>query len=369
MDDINVYRKLQRHLNKMPVGFPATKSGLELQILKFVFTPEEAQIATKLKYQPEPLKIIYRRIKKTGISMEDLEQKLDKMYKKGEINFGKKVKGEKEIKYYFIAPFAIGFYEYQLNRMTKEFAQNARQYIETSFVKDEYNKTGIPQLRIIPIERSIDYEQSISNFDDFRSMIENVGEPIAIANCICRQSMDLLDKPCEKTCLRESCFSFRAAAKLYIDQGFARKITKDEALDILKKAEEDGLVIQSGNSQKPFVICTCCGCCCQILVSEKKLIEPAQFFATNYYAKVNPDLCEGCGICEKRCSMEAIQVIDNISHVNKTRCIGCGVCVTTCTAKAIKIHKKKDEIIPPKNTIATYNAIMEKKAELARDKT
>ena len=62
--------------------------------------------------------------------------------------------------------------------MTKEFTKDAREYLETVFVKDEYNKTGIPQLRTIPIEQSIDYEHAISSYDEFRSVIDNIGEPI-----------------------------------------------------------------------------------------------------------------------------------------------------------------------------------------------
>ena len=362
---LDVYRELQKHLDKMPVGFPATESGLELRVLQFVFTPKEAQLATKLKYQPGPLKKIYRKVKNMGISIEELEQKLNAMYEKGAINFGKRVEGGEEIKYYGCAPFAIGFYEFQLNRMTKEFVQDAREYTETSFIKDEYNKTGIPQLRTIPIEQSIDYELSISSYDDFRSVIENIGEPISVSECICRNGMALLGKPCEKTKLRESCFSFRTAARIRIDKGLARKITKEETLEILKQAEKDGLVLAPANSQRPFVICTCCGCCCDLLISQKKLANPAQFFATNFYAEVDTDLCEGCGICEERCNMDAIQIEDNISQVDKTRCIGCGVCVSTCATEAIKLYKKEEEIVPPKNTAATYMAIMDKKAELA----
>ena len=361
-----VYRELQKYLDTMPVGFPAAKSGLELRILQFIFTPEEAKLATKLKYQTEPLKKIYRRVKKSGISLEELEQKLDNMYKKGGIYFGKRIEGDKEIKYYACAPFAIGFYENQLNRMTKEFTKDAREYLETVFVKDEYNKTGIPQLRTIPIEKSIDYEHAISSYDEFRSVIDNIGEPIVVSECICRKGMALLGHPCEKTNLRESCFTFRAAAKVRIEKGIGREITKEEALEILKKNEEDGLVLQPTNSQRPFVMCTCCGCCCDLLISQKKLVEPAQFFATNFYAEVDRDLCEGCGTCEERCNMDAVHIEDNIAQVDKTWCIGCGVCVPTCEAEAIKLHKKEVEIVPPKNTVATYTAIMDRKAELAR---
>ena len=64
--------------------------------------------------------------------------------------------------------------------------------------------------------------------------------------------------------------------------------------------------------------------------------------------------------------MDAVHVEDATAVVDLARCIGCGACVPTCTSAAIKLYKKEGDIIPPKNTVATYLAIMDKKAELAR---
>jgi len=359
--ELDIYGSLQKHLNKMPVGFPATDSGVEIRILKHLFTQEQAKLALYLDYQPKPLNKIFRKVKKTGITLEDLERKLDEMYKKGIINFGE-VNGEK---FYGSAPLAIGMYEYQLNSLTEDFVRDMYQYFDEAFI-DEYNKSGVPQLRTIPIEQSIPYKQSISTYDNLRSIIDNIGEPIAVAECICRKAKDLVNDSCKKTELRESCFSFRRSAQFYIERGFAKEISKEEALQILKKAEEDGLVLQPGNSMRPMCICTCCGCCCELLVNQNKYPEPAQFFATNFYAEVDEDLCTGCGTCEERCNINAVYVEDAIAHVDRKRCIGCGVCVPTCTSEAIHLIKKEKEIIPPENTAATYKAIMDKKAELAR---
>jgi electron transport complex protein RnfB len=187
-----------------------------------------------------------------------------------------------------------------------------------------------------------------------------------VAECICKKAKDLIGEPCKRTNLRDICFSFRTAGKFYIDHGFAKEISKEEALEILEKAEEDGLVLQPGNSLRPMCICCCCDCCCELLVGQNRYPEPAQFFATNFYAKVDEDLCIGCGTCEERCNMHAVHVEDAIAHVDLKRCIGCGVCIPTCTSEAIKLYKKDEEIIPPKNTAATYMTIMDKKAELAR---
>jgi len=362
-DNLGIYRKLQQHLDKMPVGYPATESGIEIQILKHLFNPEQAEIALALGFYPEKVKKLHRKLKK--FSLEELVQKLDEMYFNGLINRGVREENGKEVKYYASAPLAIGMFEYQLNRLTPEFFKAVEEYFNQGFL-DEFNRTKIPQIRTIPIEETVEYEQAIASYDDLKQVIENIGGPIAVANCICRTGTDLIDEPCKKTDLRESCFSFRTAAKVYIEKGLGREISKEEAIKILEKAQEDGLVLQPGNSQRPMNICTCCGCCCGVLSHQNKLEEPAQFFATNFYAKVDPDECIGCGICEDRCNMDAVHVEDNIAVVNLARCIGCGACVPTCTSEAIKLYKKEKDIIPPKNTVATYLAIMDKKAELAR---
>ncbi len=361
----DIYRRLQEHLDTMPVGYPATESGIEIKILERLFTPEQAQIALNLKFQPEKIKTIYRRIKSTGISIEELEQKLDEMYFNGLINRGITNEGGIEVKYYASAPCVVGFYEYQLKKLTPEFYRDAEQYLREFFVH-EYNKTGIPQLRVIPIEESVEMEHVIANYDELRTLIEEIGNPIALSECICRKGKDLIGDSCKKTTLRESCFSFRNGAKSLIEKGDAREITKEEALKILDKAQDDGLVLQPGNSLRPLMLCTCCGCCCGVLTNQKMIPEPANFFATNYYAEVDEDLCIGCGTCEERCNMDAVHVENALAIVDKLRCIGCGACVPSCTSEAIKLYRKEDEIIPPKNTLATYMTIMDRKAELAR---
>ncbi|MBY9015312.1 MAG: 4Fe-4S ferredoxin, partial [Candidatus Lokiarchaeota archaeon] len=268
-ENIDYYRELQKHLDKMPVGYPATESGIEIKILKHLFTPEQAKIALKLNFIAEPLSKIYKRLKKSGFSLDELENKLDEMYFNGLINRGITKKGETDTKYYASAPWVIGMFEYQLNRLTPEFFKDAHQYIQDTFFNKEYNITGIPQLRVIPLDQTVNFEQSIAQYDDLKALIENIGEPIAVMDCICRKGADLIGEPCTKTKLRESCFAFRTAAKTFIEKGLAREITKEEAYKILEKAEEDGLVLQPGNSQRPMNICTCCGCCCGVLTSQK----------------------------------------------------------------------------------------------------
>ena len=117
---IDVYRQLQRHIDNMPIAFPESESGLDIKLLKHFFTPEEAKIALELSALPEPLERIYKRLKKTGISVDDLEKILENLVEKGSILGGKFFEKLGPGKYYSKAPLAIGMYEFQAGRLTKD---------------------------------------------------------------------------------------------------------------------------------------------------------------------------------------------------------------------------------------------------------
>jgi len=357
---IGVYRALQQNLDTLPIGYPATESGVEIRILKRLFTPLQALIGSKLGFMPKPPTVIFDFLKGEDLTLEKVEEQLETMHEEGLIIRVIKSDGEGEIKSYASSAFILGFYEFQMNKMTEEFVHDVDQYFEEAYT-GELNATKIPQLRTIPIEREIGIPRDIANYDDFRNFLDNCGEPIVLNECICRKKNDIIGKSCEKTDLRESCFSFRSIGMEYIKRGLGRIITKEEALEIIEQAEREGLVLQAGNSQRPLSLCTCCGCCCNLLVNEKRIDAPAQFFGSNYFARVDTELCSGCGVCETRCQMDAIDIIDDKSVINLDRCIGCGVCVPTCPEEAMDLIEKEEKMIPPKNMVETYMNIAQEK--------
>jgi len=84
-NETDIYRKLQQHLDDLPIGFPSTESGVEIKILKELFTPEEAEVATKLGIKFKSLEDIYKQVNNTEISIIKLEQLLDNLVSKGAI--------------------------------------------------------------------------------------------------------------------------------------------------------------------------------------------------------------------------------------------------------------------------------------------
>jgi electron transport complex protein RnfB len=358
--EVTVYRKLQKYLDRMPISYPETESGVEIRILKHLFTPEEAEIALQLSMLPEPAERIHKRLKRTNMTVKELEDKLDKLVYKGSI-YGTK-KNEKKM--YSSMPLAIGMYEYQVERLTEDFAKDWLQYLDEKFA-DEVGKTKIPLLRTIPVEKSVARtdKYSVSNYDDVRYLIENSSGNIAVANCVCRQTKDMVGQPCSKTDLRETCIiTSPEEADYYINTGIGRYIQKNEALDILEKAQEAGLVLQPVNSEYPEAICCCCGDCCGILTSIKKFPRPADYYSSNFYAKVDPDLCTGCQVCVDLCNLDAATMVDGIATISLDRCIGCGNCVIRCDLNAIKLYKKESEKRPAKTMNDMYTRILMKKS-------
>jgi len=362
-EEIAPYRKLQEHLDKMPLGFPPSKSGSDIKLLKRLFSPHEAKIALFLKFgwerDLEPLNTIYERAKETGISKEELEQVLDKMVQKGLLMF----KRELEKKYYGNALLMIGMFEFQVNKLTKEFIEDFHDYFGKIWLAEAIKLKGA-QLRVIPVEQSIESGHTVSTYDDVIKLLDTTDGPYMVTNCLCRQIKDILKQPCKATSRREICLAFGFAAELYIEQGWGRAISKEEVLEILRKNQEEGLVLQPDNSQNLTVICSCCSCCCEGLSKTKLLPNPGDLTITNFYADVESDLCSGCGTCVDICPMEAITLIDDISSIKRKRCIGCGNCVIKCPSEAIKLHKRERQFIPYPTMDDLFDKVMERKGKL-----
>ncbi len=340
----------------MPIGYPPTTSGVELRLLKFLFTPEQAGIALELDYKFKTVAQIYERVQDWGISKKELETKLEEMADKGN-TFCRKVNGAKA---YANIPFIIGMLEFQVKRLTPEFLINTSQYVQEKFA-EELLGTKIPQTRVIPIEKSITSEHRIGTYDELRNLIHQAEDRIRIGECFCRKSMAMEGHKCSVTSRKETCMAFRDFADMAGRTGWGRPISKQKALEIAAKNEKDGMILQPSNEQEPQFICSCCGDCCGILRIAKAVPRPAEVLASNYYAQGDPDLCDGCGTCVDRCQMEAVELQDDVAVVNRDRCIGCGLCVSTCPSETIYLVKKKKEVIPPKNTESLYETIMEHK--------
>lgn len=353
-DRTDVFTRLAKHLDKLPAGFPPTDSEVELRILKRLFTPEEAAAALGLTMMPEPAAAIAERLE---MEVSELAPRLATMAAKGLIF--RIDKGETTL--YMAAQFVIGIWEYHLNDLDEELIRDVNAYLPHYF-QQHYLKSGTKQLRVIPVSQEIVSREGIARDGSGANPIMpyEVAEEIirkqrkiVVSDCICRKEQKMVGKGCDAP--MEVCLAFGTGAFFYEKNGLGRSIDTAEALEILEKGRQAGLVLQPGNSQRPANICMCCGCCCQVLKNLSALEAPAEMVHTNYRAVVDADECVACEDCVERCHMAAISV-EEVAQVDPKRCIGCGVCVPACPSDALSLAPKDAEAtyIPPKNTVETY---------------
>ncbi len=355
-EEVTVYRKLQKHLDQMPVGFPATESGVEIRVLKHFFTSEEADIALNLSALPEPVNRIHSRAKHLGLSIAELERALDRLVAKGAI-LGRTAKeardGEKR---YSKAMLAIGMYEFQVDRITEQLQRDLDQYFKEGFA-DAFHSKKTSQMRTIPINETVIPDRQVDTYDHAKEIVQNSKGPFAVMNCVCRQGKDKLGEPCQQTEVRRTCITLKGTARSLTDSGVASALSRAETLELLDRAEEIGMILQPENTQDPNFICCCCGCCCGVLTSAKIFPRPAEYLHSNFSARVDPELCTACETCSARCQMDALSLVDEVTRVDLDRCIGCGLCVTTCPTEAIQLEKKPKPTAPPKDRSSLYRQI------------
>lgn len=327
----DVYRALRERLDDFASGFPKTESGIEIRILKGLFTEDEAELFTRLSPLLEAPEDVAKRTHRDPGETTEL---MERMAQKGLIFRQRKGDATR----YGAVPFVPGIYDFQLGTMELGFAQDIEAYFEEALGRSIQGHK-IPILRPIPINRELVAEWPIAPYEDALKIIEEQ-EVIALVPCVCRTKSRLLNESCGKPL--ETCFMFGSNAKYYVDNEMGRFIDKEEAKQIIKQNDESGLVMQPSGSQKAGVMCSCCGCCCEMLLSLKKQPVPAAAAKSNYFATVNADDCTGCETCLDRCQMEAITIEDDVAIIDLDRCIGCGLCATTCPTDALQLIKKAD---------------------------
>jgi len=326
------YLLLREHLDQLPGGYPATESGVELRILRRLFTPEEATLAVHLTLLAEEPRVVARR---AGLPVAEVAQRLETMAEKGLI-YALHVEGRPPR--YQASQFAVGIWEWQLNKMDEGFIRDMEEYWPTFFNLEEWGQ--MPQVRTIPVNESLDYGPEVMSYEQAESLIAQ-HDRIAVAPCVCRQEQSIIDQACDKPL--ETCLSFDNGADFYVRYRMGRYISHEEAVGLFRQANSEGLVLQPSNAKKATFICMCCGCCCGVLRNVKRHPQPASIVASAFIAALEEASCVGCGICIDRCQMEALTLADGKAVLDLDRCIGCGLCVSTCPTHALTLVRKPDE--------------------------
>jgi electron transport complex protein RnfB len=331
MDDNTAYRKLATLLDSFPQGFPPTRSGKELALLAWIFTPEEAEFASNLSLENQPLNDV---AEKASISSADCRNLIKSMGNKGLIRIGR---GENGIEVALL-PFVVGFFENQVYRMDKVFAERYEAYYKEAFTS---LLSVEPQFhRVIPVNAAIKSDVEILPEDDVVKLIASK-KAWAVLDCICRKEQAILGNACGHPI--NVCLALSDTPSAFDGSTELEALDLDGALAVLEKAADSGLVhTVSNHKEDVYYVCNCCTCGCSLLrgIAEANIANVVA--RSSYYAVVDTELCIGCGECLNLCQFQAISV-NGHANVNGVKCAGCGVCARGCPEGAISLDLRDQE--------------------------
>jgi Pyruvate/2-oxoacid:ferredoxin oxidoreductase delta subunit len=196
--------------------------------------------------------------------------------------------------------------------------------------------------RVIPVQETVDARQTVLAFEEVVGYVERA-RYVSVQDCACRISKGRCDAPIDV------CLAFNYGAKFLAERGMGRLIERDEALLVLERARQEGLVHMTSNTlDRVEFVCNCCRCCCGLLGTVTRLGGAAASIASNFSAVADADTCQACGLCESTCPVEAIAQAE-VASVESERCIGCGLCVTQCPEGALALVRRETTHEPPKD--------------------
>ena len=364
MRDTDLYEGLRRLLSTGDnvIGLP--KHEITMKLLENMYTEKEARILTSAFNKPgSPMNI--KNIAKMGnIPIDELKEILEDMYYKGKLL--------KLGPLYTLLPYLPGGFEVYFttfrddpDRM-KKVAEAHLELFNVGFPY-ELSSSDYTIYRVIPaikptektveIENSVEIKNQIMPYEVLKEYLAKANPKVyAVVPCSCRNAAKLAGEPCKRT-EENFCITTGVLAKMVIEQKVGREVSLEELMEVMEKAEKEGLVHQTFNMQDTATfVCNCCSCCCGFLKSVKELNNYSSITKSNFDPKIDTELCTLCETCKDICPMGAIyhhwphkkDLSDNIMKIRLDRCIGCGICASNCPSGAITLEKVRTSV-PVKN--------------------
>ena len=177
-------------------------------------------------------------------------------------------------------------------------------------------KQGMMFMRVMPVMSAIENNSKTASYDEVRTLIEKASA-ISVGPCSCRRSRRLIGEGCGHL-EEDMCMYLNDNAINYSRLDTHRLITKEEAYEILKRAEDNGLVHeinQTPGFEDTTAICNCCGCSCYAL-RIANYFRSAKSIQSNFLAKVDKNKCVACGQCVENCQTNALKLGQKCSTVD-----------------------------------------------------
>lgn len=350
-----VYKELLEVMKKRGGDF----SGMDIPefyaMVEEMFTPEEARVNNAMPRGPFTAGDL---AEKMGRDSAEIASTLEAMANKGlcmALNMG-------DTTYYQSARFMPGILEFQFmpGRSTerdKKLARLINAYKKAFNEKAGSRETEFPTNRVITVDRTVAPENRVHTYDQVQTYIDG-NEQIAVSTCFCRHAAALRGEDTHGM-PNEVCMQFGMGAQFAVERLGARKVTKQEAREVLKQAEDAGLIHMSTNMARDIsFICNCDRWHCVAVTHALSKSRPGLFFNSGFEPRFDPEQCDQCGTCIERCPPEALSMgQEEIPVVDPDRCFGCAACATGCPSGAIAMVNRPGFPEPPKDGMELKKAI------------
>jgi len=358
-----VYKELLEVMKKRRGGY----SGMDIpefyELVEELFTPVEAEVNNAM---PRGLFTAKDMAKGMGRDEIEIEEILEAMANKG-ICMASNMDGAQ---FYLSARFMPGILEFQFmpgktTERDRKIAKLIDAYEKAFDEKTDMAAATFPTARVITVDSTIEPGNQVHTYDQVQTYIDK-SDPIAVTTCFCRHAAALRDEDTHGM-PNDVCMQFGQGAQFAIERLGGRKLSKNEAREVLDRAEEAGLIHMSQNMQDMSggmdFICNCDRWHCVVVNRALDQAYPGLFFNSGFEPRFDSELCVACETCIERCPPEALTLgEDDVPQVDLDRCFGCAVCATGCPSEAIIMANKPDFPEPPKDGRALVEAIKASRA-------
>ncbi|MBL7209089.1 MAG: 4Fe-4S binding protein [Dehalococcoidia bacterium] len=375
MTEQEIYQRFMDWLKQTWWGLPEADELVPLIMAQY--TPEEASLLTGMPFSGTNREEL---AEMKQLDPAELGKRLDELAGKGLVF--RTVKGD-TIRYSLNDHFFIGRtggWPGRTDERSKTIAPLMNQYYYHG-MWDQYNYTHTKGLRALPIQGTIEDTREVLPYEEVVKVLDQ-HDYFTVTTCPCKHRKNLDPEFPDCKYPTEVCLHFGRLGHYIVENGLGREITRQETEEILRQSAEAGLVHGVSNMQEgPDTICNCDPCCCVQFEAFHKLKHAEGMTPSNYRVRTNDETCIGCGLCVKRCPMDALHLEDfpeakgritvvaadnkelknksgKVSVVDPDLCIGCGVCAYKCPSKSLMLERRETIEHPPKDILEHTRLVM-----------
>jgi electron transport complex protein RnfB len=369
-ESVDVYERLADAMDAQPAGFTRTPNKLEIKLLRLVFKPEQALVASTMSRKLETAAEIAARVglpedevtvilesmvprrmvRLDTLALESGQKGVDKL----EVKSSKAEAKAETVKKYRINPFLVGWYESYLwedvpESTSAEFARTYEQYVIEGGGEKVFCPRPGPQ-GVIPYRGSLKPEWlKREPHNDIDAHFQR-HDRFLVMDCVCkRQKVYAHGKSCALPSKRCGFIGMPPAVPLS-----ETVITREEAIKLWNELDAMGTMVIEGfygftlGAEEPQFVggCHCCGCCCTILNAGRLAPLDETIQRSNYRAVKDYDKCHSCGECVRRCQFFAHTfdpAKDDKPVYHPDKCVGCGSCGQGCPSDALHLEPVSEE--------------------------